>query len=144
MKRSDPPIIVEQNFDTSVENVWKAITEHGLMVKWYFENIPTFEAEVGFKTQFNVVSGERDFLHKWEVTEVIPNKKIVYNWTYKDYEGSADVAFEILEDGALSRLQIKVIVLEDFSNDIPEFKRESCIGGWEYFIKGQLKEYLTV
>jgi hypothetical protein len=37
---------------------------------------------------------------------------------------------------------LTVEVLEDFPDDIPEFRRESCIGGWNYFINHRLKEYL--
>ncbi len=44
------------------------------MRKWYFENIPAFKPEVGFETQFNVQSEERNFLHKWKVTEVQPSE----------------------------------------------------------------------
>ena len=142
MKATDDPIIVEQRFNKPAETIWNAITVHDQMIKWYFDNLPDFKAEVGFKTEFNVISEERNFLHKWEVTEVIPLKKIVYNWQYEDYAGSADVAFEIFEEDDQTKLQIKVIVLEDFSDDIPEFRRESCIGGWEYFIQGRLKEFL--
>lgn len=143
MKKSDSPIIVEENFNTPAKVIWQSITDHEQMLKWYFDNIPAFKPEIGFYTEFNVNSGERNFLHQWKVTEVIPNKKIVYNWTYKGYEGSADVAFEIFEDGENCKLQIKVIILEDFSDDIPEFRKESCIGGWEYFIQGRLKDYLS-
>lgn len=142
MKKTDDPIIVEQVFNLSKEKVWRSITDLDEMVKWYFDNIPEFNAEVGFKTQFNVKSGERNFLHKWLVTEVIPKKKIVYNWTYQEYPGSADMIFEIFEENNTVKLQIRVIVIEDFPDDVPEFKRESCIDGWEYFIKGKLKEYL--
>ncbi|MCW8848360.1 MAG: SRPBCC domain-containing protein [Melioribacteraceae bacterium] len=142
MKKSDPPIIVEEYFNTPIEEVWKSITELNQMKKWYFENIPEFKAEVGFETQFNVLSEERSFLHIWKVTEVIPNKKIVYNWTYEEYDGSADMVFELFDEKDSIKLQIRVIVLEDFPDDIPEFTRESCTGGWEYFIKGRLKEYI--
>jgi uncharacterized protein YndB with AHSA1/START domain len=142
MKKSDPPIIVEEYFNTHIEEVWRSITELNQMKKWYFENILEFKAEVGFETQFNVLSEERSFLHIWKVTEVIPNKKIVYNWTYEEYDGSADMVFELFDEKDSIKLQIRVIVLEDFPEDIPEFTRESCTGGWEYFIKGRLKEYI--
>jgi len=33
-------------------------------------------------------------------------------------------------------------VLEDYPDDIPEFKRESGLGGWNYFIKDRLYNYL--
>ncbi|MHA1916673.1 MAG: SRPBCC family protein, partial [Promethearchaeota archaeon] len=80
MKKNEEPIIVEQFFNASIESVWNAITNVDQMRQWYFENIPSFKAEVEFETQFNVQSQERNFLHMWKVTEVVPMKKIVYNW----------------------------------------------------------------
>jgi len=34
-------------------------------------------------------------------------------------------------------------VVEDFDDNIEEFKRESGIEGWNYFIKNRLKEFLS-
>lgn len=48
MIEHDEPIIVEQTFNTTIDSVWKAITEIKQMRQWYFENIPTFKPEVGF------------------------------------------------------------------------------------------------
>lgn len=142
MKKIDPPIIVKQNFHSPLEIVWKSITELEKMHQWYFEKIPSFKPEVGFKTQFNIKSGERNFLHKWEVLEVIPHKLIKYNWKYENYPGDSNVTFELLAENNKTKLKLTVEVLEDFPQNIPEFKRESCIGGWEYFIKDRLKKYL--
>ncbi len=69
------PVSVEQLFDTDAETVWAALTEAHRMRLWYFDAIPDFKAKVGFKTQFNVQSGGRDFPHVWRVTEVIPFQK---------------------------------------------------------------------
>ena len=103
MKQSDPPIIVEQTFQTSPELLWNAIATQKEMVQWYFENIPAFVASVGFETQFPVHSNDRVFTHIWKVTEVIPGKKISYNWTYIEYPGEALVTFELFEDGKQSK-----------------------------------------
>jgi uncharacterized protein YndB with AHSA1/START domain len=143
MKKTEEPIIVEQVFEICKERIWRSITELEEMLKWYFDNIPDFEPVVGFRTEFNVISGERNFLHKWSVTEVVPNEKIVYNWQYEGYEGSADVCFQIFDLGSKAKLELKVIVLEDFAEGIPEFSRESCTNGWNYFINERLKEYLA-
>ncbi|HSH52323.1 MAG TPA: SRPBCC domain-containing protein [Bacteroidales bacterium] len=142
MKKTDPPVIVKQIFHSPIETVWKSITELEKMHQWYFENIPSFKPEVGFKTQFNIQSGERNFLHKWEVLEVIPNKLIKYNWKYEAYPGDSNVKFELFDENNNTKLVLTVNILEDFPQDIPEFKRESCIGGWEYLIKDRLKNYL--
>jgi uncharacterized protein YndB with AHSA1/START domain len=143
MKTTEPSIIVEQLFNKTREDLWKAITELDQMTKWYFENIPEFKAELGFKTQFNVKAPSRDFLHIWRVTEVIPEQKITYNWTYKDCVGSADVSFELVEQDSKTLLELTNAVIEDFDDTIPEFKRESCLGAWNYFIKERLKAFLS-
>lgn len=142
MKKDKPPIVVEQTYNSSIENVWEAITNVDLMCQWFFENIPSFEAQVGFKTQFTIQTEERSFLHLWEVIEVVPFKKIAYNWKYQEYSGDSNVEFELFEDAAGTRLLLSHHVLEDFADDIPEFTRESGITGWEYFIKKSLKAFL--
>lgn len=143
MKATDSPIIVKQFFKLDSLSVWDAITNHQLMIQWYFNNIPDFKAEVGFKTQFNVKAPSRDFLHIWEVTNVIPLKKITYNWTFKDIKGSSDVTFELIEQNDGTLLRVSNVVIEDFNDNIPEFKSESCLMGWKYFINEQLVSFLS-
>lgn len=142
MRKGDDPIIVEQSFNTSIESVWKAITDVDRMRQWFFENIPSFKPEVGFETQFNVQSGDRNFLHKWKVTEVGPPKKITYNWKYEGYPGDSFVVFELFEQNNLTMLRLTHQVHESFPQDISEFKRESCVEGWTFFIQKSLKEFM--
>ena len=143
MKINDAPIIVEQTFNSSVESVWKSITEISEMRKWYFENIPAFKPEIGFETQFNVQSTERNFLHIWKVTEVQPLKMIKYSWEFEEYPGKSTTAFELSREDNSTKLRLTVETLENFPEGIPEFTRESCIEGWKYFINNRLKDYLT-
>ena len=142
MKKNEEPIIVEQTFSTSVDTVWNAITRIEQMRKWYFESIPSFKPEIGFETHFNVKSRERNFLHKWKVTEVVPLKMLAYNWKYEEYPGDSLVKFELFEQNKMTKLRLTHQVLEDFPDDIPEFKRESGFEGWTFFISKSLKEYL--
>jgi len=142
MKHTDPPIIVEQTFQSTKEALWNAITEQAEMVLWFFDNIPDFTASLGFETQFPVQSNDRVFTHLWKITEVIPGEKISYQWSYVEYPGEALVTFELLEERNNLRLRLTNRVISDFPQDIPEFTRASGITGWEYFIQGRLKEYL--
>ena len=87
-------------------------------------------------------SGERDFLHVWKVTEAIPLKKIAYSWTYEAFSGNAYVVFELTENKDKTVLTLSSYGNESFPQDIPEFKRESCQAGWDYFIKDSLKRFL--
>lgn len=142
MRKSDPPILVEQDFNASLEVVWAAITDVQLMRQWYFDNIPDFRAEVGFTTQFSIENEGREFLHLWTVTAVEPLKRLAYDWRYDQYPGAGEVIFDLARRGAHTRLKLTMHVHEDFPADIPEFTRESCTAGWEYFIKHSLRDYL--
>lgn len=142
MKKEDKPIIVEQLFDRDVTTVWRAITQLEEMTKWFFPDIPNFQSEVGFEVQFNVNTGERDFLHKWKILEAAPPQKIVYDWRYGGYSGIGKVVFELFENAEGTRLVVTATGIESFPQDIPEFKWESGFDGWTYFIKKSLKEYL--
>jgi len=144
MRIDEGPIIIEQHFNKTADVVWKAITDINQMRQWYFENIPAFEPEVGFATQFNIQSGQRNFLHIWKVLEVNPGKLIKYNWSYKDYEGDSEVIFELFNEGSSTLLRLTHLVKEDFSDDIPEFKRESGVQGWTHFIKESLVNFLEI
>ena len=142
MQKEEKPVIVEQSFNVSPDIIWKAISDINQMKEWYFDNIPDFKPIIGFETQFDVNSGERIFRHLWKVIEVIPNKKLVYNWKYKDYAGDSNVIFELIEKQNNTTLRLTAQIIENFSEDIPEFRRDSCLGGWEYFIQQRLKLFI--
>ncbi len=143
MKTQDKLIQVSQVFDKSPEDVWSAITNHQEMIQWYFANIPEFKAEVGFKTQFNIENEGRNFIHLWKVLKVEVNKKIIYNWRFKDYIGDSNVEFEIFKQNDKSLLTVSCHILEDFEEGIPEFSTESCEAGWKYFIQQSLNNYFV-
>ncbi len=137
-----PPITVEQSFNMPLQPVWDALTNHKQMIQWFFNNIPDFKSEVGFNTRFKVSSGKRIFTHVWRILEVINNKKIKYHWSYEEYEGVGFVIFELFEKENQTLLRVTNEGLESFPEDIPEFSRESCTQGWEYFIQNNLKKFL--
>ncbi|MDH7445864.1 SRPBCC family protein [Aquimarina sp. 2201CG14-23] len=142
MKTTDKPITVEQIFNTSMNKVWSALTDVQEMRQWFFDNIVDFIPEVGFKTQFLVQVEDRKYTHRWEIIEVVPNQKISYTWSYEEFSGDGYVTFELSEHKSATKLNFSLTVTEDFPSDVPEFTRESCQGGWDYFIKERLKKYL--
>jgi uncharacterized protein YndB with AHSA1/START domain len=144
MKDTDEAIIIEQTFQVSIDQLWNALTELKQMKQWFFENIEAFEPKVGFETRFIVENEGRVFPHLWKITEVEPGRKISYNWKYEGYAGDSFVTFQLSEQGNFSKLTLTHRVTESFPQDIPEFKRESCEEGWNWFIKQRLKAYLKV
>ena len=143
MKTTDSSVIVTQLFDKPINEVWNAITQQTQMIQWFFTEILDFKAEAGFKTKFNVQAPSRDFVHLWEVTEVIPQKRIMTIWKYDGFKGNSFVIFELDNVNNQTQLTVTTKVVEDFDDTIPEFRRESCVGGWEYFIKERLTSYLN-
>jgi uncharacterized protein YndB with AHSA1/START domain len=143
MKTADPPIVVEASFNNSTKDLWKALTYIIEMKKWYFEVLDDFQPKVGFKTAFKVHSENRVFTHQWKVIEVVPEKKITYSWRFLEYPGASTSCFEVFGDQNSSSLKLTILVQANFPEDIPEFKPESCIGGWDYFIHGNLKKYMA-
>ncbi len=135
-------IIVSQGFNAKAHTIWEAITRVDQMRLWFFDNITSFEPIVGFETKFNVLSGDRNFIHLWKITEVIPNKKIACNWKYDDIAGDSEVSFELIEDSDLTLLKLTHTILQPFPDNIPEFERNSGVAGWNYFIKDRLKSFL--
>jgi uncharacterized protein YndB with AHSA1/START domain len=139
MKRSDAPIVVKETYHASAKDVWKSITVADEMRKWYFNTIPRFEAKVGFEVVFDVINGERKFLHRWKVTNVVPLQRLEYDWKYDGYPGDALVSFDLVEKGNTTSLTVTYKAREDFMDGIPEFERESGLAGWQYFLNQSLK-----
>jgi len=139
MKASDPPIVVESRVDAPIDEAWRTITEADRMRRWFFEEIASFEPRVGFETVFTVSTGGRDFPHRFRVVEVESPRAIAWDWSYDGHPGAATARFDLAEDpGGGTRVRVTFVVREDFPDDVPEFRRESCVGGWEYFVGERL------
>ncbi len=132
-------LIVAQEFNAPIALVWRALTETELMKKWYFD-ITGFEPKVGCKFHFEGGQKDKRYVHRCEVLEVIPQKKLKYSWTYEGYEGLSFVTFELSSLGEKTKVTLTHEGLETFTN--PDFIRENFVGGWEYLIHTSLKEYL--
>ena len=143
MSELPKPIIVEQNFNRTVREVWNAITRVEEMREWYFPQLEDFQAEVGFQTRFTVQVEDRVYPHVWTVTEVEEPRMIIYEWVFEGYPGKGTSTFELSKVDGSTKLTLTDITLEPFPQDIPEFKRESAVEGWNYLIRECLVEYLS-
>lgn len=141
MKKTDVPILVEQDFKVSVDQLWSAITSPEEMRQWFFPQMLDFQLNKGFYTDFLITNEGRNFTHQWTVVEVVPHEKITVRWQFLEYPGDSHVTFHVSENENGSHLKLSVQVLQDFQDDIPEFTRESAVGGWNYFICEKLPEY---
>ena len=136
------PIVVEQTFNTPIAVVWKAITDKDQMRQWFFEPMTDFKPEIGFETQFNVRCEDQDYLHLWQVTDVVPERRIAYQWRYGGYPGNSSVTWELSEALNVTKLRLTHEGHETFPQDNPIFSRESGQAGWDYFLHESLKAFL--
>ena len=143
MGTTQAPIIVEQSFSASIHQVWDALTNPAQMQQWYFPQLEAFEPAVGFETSFLVEVEHRKFPHQWKVTEAAPVNVLAYEWTFEGYEGQGTSRFELHEADGQTYLTLTYTVQESFPDNIPEFKRESGVAGWNYLLTESLKAFLA-
>lgn len=133
-------IQVENVFNTTVSNAWKALTDINEMRKWYF-NLDEFLPQMGFEFKFLAGNDEKKYMHLCKVVEAAENKTISYSWRYEGYEGSTIVRFELIDLGDKTKITLKHTGVETLPKSNPDFARENFIGGWNYFIMEALKKY---
>jgi len=84
MEKKDPPIIIETIYQNSIEEVWSALTEPDKMKQWFFQEMPDFQAKVGFETSFPIIVNGRTYTHQWNPDDIPEFKREsgVEGWTY--------------------------------------------------------------
>jgi uncharacterized protein YndB with AHSA1/START domain len=141
------PLIIKTECTYSnvrMSRLWAAVTHPEEMRKWFFESMHSFIPECGFSTRFNVKRKDKNYVHIWKVVEVIPGKKISYEWRYANYPGNSMVTFELFPENVDSKLILIHAGTDSFAANNPDFTTENCADGWNYFICKRLKEYLSV
>ncbi len=141
--KTSPPVIVTQAFEATADSVWATITDRNRMIRWFFGEIPDFKPLIGFETVFDVENNGLIYPHRWKITECVPNRKITYSWKYDGYPGESFVVWELSSQAPLTILTLTHYGMESFPQDNPDFSRESCLAGWNYFIHERLRAYLV-
>ncbi len=143
MNLIDQPIIITHSYPSCTsEQLWHALTNISEMKQWYFEAIPDFKPEVGFYTSFLLTNEGRDFTHQFKVLEVVEGQMIKYTFNFAEYDGDGYVQFDLKPSADECTLTLTSVVTKPYPSDIPEFKRESGVAGWNYFLKDRLDDYM--
>ncbi len=135
------PFVIERLLNSPVEKVWSAITNKNEMKQWYFD-LAEFNPEIGFTFEFTGGPEDRLYVHVCKITEVIPNKKLTYSWSYKGYEGMSFVTFELFKEGDKTRLKLTHTGLESFPANNTDFAKSNFEAGWTDIIGRSLPAYL--
>ena len=138
----EQPIIVEQSFNVPPERVWEAITQRDQMVQWFFEEIETYDSNVGADNRFTVRAEGVDYPHILRILDAVPGAKLAHTFNFEGYSGEGVVTWELSGTDTGCHLRLTHTGIETFPKDRPVFTREACQGGWEYFVQQRLKAYL--
>jgi uncharacterized protein YndB with AHSA1/START domain len=136
------PLIIEQVFNTSIDEIWNAITNKDEMKQWYFD-LEEFKAEVGFRFKF--VGGTEygvQYTHECEITEVVPLKKLTYSWRYQGYSGISFVTFELFNQEDKTLLKLTHRGIETFPKDNTDLALHNFEMGWNEILNNSFKTYL--
>jgi uncharacterized protein YndB with AHSA1/START domain len=112
------------------------------MKQWYMPALDSFKPEVGFQTKFDIHHAGKTFVHLWKITEVVPEKKIAYNWKYEGYPGGSMVTFELFAEGNKTKIKLTHTGLETFiPKSNPHLARGNFFQGWTQ-LGSELQQFL--
>ena len=123
------PFIIERTFNAPVKRVWKALTDSEEIGRWSF-TITGFKPEPGHDFSFYGETETKRYLHFCRITEVIPERKLVYSWRYEDIIGISYVSFELFPEGDKTRLRLTHEGLENLAHAGHDFVRSNFEAGW--------------
>jgi len=135
------PFVIEHTYNAPAAKVWQAITDRDQMEQWYFK-LEAFKPEVGFVFEFEGGTEENKYLHRCEITEVIPGKKLTHSWQYVGYPGKSFVTWEIFDEGDKTRVRLTHSGLETFPVDNPDFAKTNFVMGWTEIVGNLLKGFV--
>jgi uncharacterized protein YndB with AHSA1/START domain len=141
MPATDQPLVKEVLLDAPPSRVWKAITTPEELKQWSFD-LTGFEPVKGKQFTF---FGEKDgvkFLHKCEVMEIIPEKKMTWLWSYDGVPGDTYVTFELFPEGDQTRLRLTHEGLEKLPQD-ENYARANFEMGWTELTGKLLPSFLS-
>lgn len=131
---------IERTYQAPIERVWAAITDADAMRQWYFD-IPSFQPVEGFEFYFIGNADGKEYIHLCRVTEVEPQKRLQYTWSYEGYEGETVVTFDLLAEDHKTRVKLTHEGLDKLPKE-PAFARENFAGGWLQIIGTSLPQYV--
>jgi hypothetical protein len=76
------------------------------------------------------------------LAEAVPEKKLTCSWSYRGYEGTSYVTFELVDENGKTRLKLTHAGLETFPQNNADFAKESFAEGWTYITGTSLKDFV--
>lgn len=151
-KMNDLTVKQEIIIDTSIEKVFRAITDADQLTRW-FPDVTILEPKEGGDVLFTFLKDKSDkldkHLHKLDkdyhvvgkIIKIVPNKELSYTWKHKDIPDFP----ETIVSWQLERLEVnktKVILTHTGFKDKDKKEYNSHTEGWSWFLV-RLKNYVS-
>lgn len=138
------PIVVEEVYEASPDQVWQAITDKDSMKEWYF-NIQDFILKENATFNFYAPDDERKYHHQCVIKKIVPERKFQHTWTYPSHsKGESVITWEISPEGNGSRVRLTHSGVESFSDAGNDFTRENFEAGWKEIVGKSLKDFISL
>lgn len=136
---------IERIYNVPVELVWQAITNKAMMKEWYFDFAEDFKLEVGAVFEWKAGdTKDKQWLHRGEMLEIIPNQKLSHTWEYPGYSGSSKLTSNLSKiDDATTKVLLVHEFTFPFDSTVAALKKENFEMGWNHIINISLGEYLN-
>ena len=129
-------IIKQHQFDCSIAEVWKAISDGAEISAWFIQ--ADFRAEVGYLYTF---THEKTKI-TGEVLKSNPVHELVYTWTVSGTEVVTTVSWKLEENTAGTLLTLKHTGISQYPGDTAVMMFNNFKGGWDACV-GNLEKYLA-
>lgn len=136
------PIIVSQLINAPAAQIWQALTDKNEMLTWYFD-IPDFELKEGAVFNFYETGGSKNFHHRCEILQIIPNETFQHTWTHPSHsQGSSVITWHLQPTAKGTLVTLTHEGVENFTDGGPNFDRENYLAGWQSIVQSSLKNYV--
>lgn len=136
------PIIVEQSYNASKEEVWNAITDKECMKQWYFD-IPDFELKENTEFNFYEPGEAKQYHHRCVIQKIVPFEKLQHTWTHPSHsKGESVLTWELNEEEGTTTVRLTHAGIENFADGGEAFKKENYKVGWNEILTQLLKDFL--
>ncbi|HEY0297992.1 MAG TPA: SRPBCC domain-containing protein [Arachidicoccus sp.] len=135
------PLIIEQELNASIKEVWRIITDLYEMRNWYFY-LDEFKPDIGYSFHFLGGDKENQYVHLCIVTKIVDEKILSHTWRYKDYDGDSQVQFELSRRNNKTLMTLTHTGIEHFAKYGENFSRTSFKKMWQHIITVSLKGYI--
>jgi uncharacterized protein YndB with AHSA1/START domain len=140
----DSLIQLKVQYQSSISDVWQALTDKEKMKIWYFD-ISDFELKEGSIFNFYEPGGTNQYHHRCKIEKIIPKKLLQHTWTHPSHsKGESMLTWNLTEIAPnITELTLTHEGIHHFADAGKDFVKENYEAGWNEILNQLLKNFLN-